>query len=54
MKAKLLQDICQIDLKEEVESVNEEEKRQCSMLQKEFSKKVLQEEIKWKQRSRNK
>lgn len=50
----ILEDIRHIDLIEETDRLEDEDGRQHCLLQEEFSKKVLHEEIKWKQRSRNK
>lgn len=53
-KGHLLEEIHAIDLMEEYEGLDDHDCRGCCLLQEEFFKKLLQEEIKWRQRSRNK
>lgn len=53
-KVQILANIHQIDLKEENGLLDDQDRSRQSFLQEEFYKKALQEEIKWKQRSKNK
>lgn len=53
-KCQILHDIHQTDSKEESVGLDEDEWRHCSLLQEEYARKVLEEEIKWKQQSKNK
>lgn len=53
-KYQLLADIQNLDVKEEVGKLEEEDRLRRSSLQEELRRLIFQKEIKWKQRSRNK